>query len=391
MSASGIPIDKRRPVWPIAVLVLLVLAMVPHLAWRLTPLRGLDVLIVNKTLPHPEYREHERLHWWLTHRRIAAPDGSALWDPARHFVGFDPTTRRGTDLDDFQLRRVQLLYLADAYGVYSADYAQRSPTDSATAAVEQSTRIYGGVQLAEVEALERYSKRGGHIIAEFNTLEDPTSGTEAGERLGLLLGAEYQRWLGRWYADLSSLEEIPKWMRDRHQRRFGRPWDRVGPGIVVFSETDDALVVIDSTHFTQRWPVTLEVHAPDDPLTANVRSGQPYWYWFSGVRAINDANVLASWELHVDSASRAELAAAGFGHRLPAIVRRPGLPLRVYVTGDIADVGAKPPPLERTRLLDWLGRWNVRQVRPGVQRRFYWNVTLPFWDAVLEQALERQD
>lgn len=387
MSGSAIPREQRRPVWAIALLVVLLVLLLPHLVWRLTPLRALNVVIVNKTLPHPAYREHERLHWWLSHRRIAAPDGSAYWDPTKHFIGFDPGTRRGTDLDDTHLRHAEFVYIADAYGVYSADYAVRDSADSATAAVEHSEKLYGGMQLAEVEALERFSRRGGHIVAEFNTLEDPTSGTEAGERLGLLLGAEYQRWLGRWYADLASLEEIPKWMRERHERRFGRPWDRVGPGIVVFAETDDAMVVIDSTHFTQAWPVTLEVHAPADPLTTNVRSGQPYWYWFSGVRAINDAHVLASWELHVDSTARAELAAAGFSHRLPAIVRRPGLPLRAYVTGDIADVGAKPPPLGRTRMLDWLGRWNVRQTRPGVQRRFYWNVTLPFWDAVLGEVV----
>jgi hypothetical protein len=375
--------SRRRPVWPIAVLLFLLLFAIPHLAWRFTPLKRVGVVVVNKTLPHPAYREHERVTWWLTHRRVASPRGDANWDVARDFVGFNPATRTGTDLTSQHLRGARLVYIADSYGVYTADYEQRVATDSLRAAVEHTQKIYGGMQLAEVEALELFSRAGGHIVAEFNTLEDPTSGTEAGARLGALLGVEYQRWLGRWYADLSSLEEIPRWMRERHQRKYGRPWDRVGPGIVVFSEVDDQLVVIDSSHFTAQLPVTLETHAPADPLTANIRPGLGYWYWFSAVRAIDDANVLASWQLNVDSTAKAELAAAGFSHRLPAIVRRPGLPLRVYVTGDIADVGWKPPPLLRTRFLDWLGRWNVRQIRPGVQRRFWWNVTLPFWDAVL--------
>ena len=83
--------------------------------------------------------------------------------------------------------------------------------------LEPSQRIYGGMTADEVDALTRYVQRGGDLVAEFNTLEQPTSGTEQGVALGALLGVRYQRWLGRWYANLESSDEIPRWMRKKFE------------------------------------------------------------------------------------------------------------------------------------------------------------------------------
>lgn len=365
----------------IALLVLLTVLFGPHLSWRLTTPRAVTVVLVDKTLPHPRWREHERLHWWLDHRRVLDPRGTVAWDETRDYVGYDPVARRGHDLTDSTLAAADLVYIADAYGVYQGDYGSDSTTG-----LEPSARIYGGVTLDETAALERYVARGGSLVAEFNTLEEPTSTTEASARVGALLGVRFERWLGRWYSDLSSAEEIPRWMRERYERIYWKPWGFRGPGIVVISETSDRLVVIDSSEFAGAWPITVEVDDTGDPLTARVRTGQPYWYWFSGVSPTDSGSVLASYRLHVTPAASQRLAMFGFPTRFPAVVRHRGSGVRAYFAGDFADVGVEPPPLRRTRFLDWFGRWTARETKPGSQRRFFWRVTIPLWDAMLSEA-----
>lgn len=379
---------RRLPVKRlVALLLLLFLLVAPHLWWRSTPLRPHRVLVVDKTLPRPEWREHERLQWWLSHRRVVSPRQDALWDPTRDYIGYDPVAKRGTDLTDAALDSVDLVYIADAYGVYQGDYLLDD--DSSThGELEPSQRIYGGVTTDEVDALTRFVRRGGDLVAEFNTIEEPTSSTPASDALGALLGVRYQRWLGRWYADLGSADEIPRWMLERYERVYWKPWTFRGPGIVIFGEASDRIVVIDSSEFTARWPITVEVdeQAADDPLLRGVRNGQPYWYWISGTEPTDSGRVLAWYDFHVSGEAKRRLEAMGFEARFPAVVRHRGAGMRAYFAGDFADVGLRPPPLMRTRGLDWFGRYTARDKKPGIQRRFFWRVTLPIWDAMLAES-----
>lgn len=379
-TARRLPIVRST----IAVAVLVLLAL-PVLWWRFTPARAVGVVVVDKTLPFPQWREHERVHWWLDHRRVMDPRGGVAWRPESDYVGYDPVNRRGSDLDSTHLAAARLVYIADAYGVYSGDY--RVDADSAAAPDNApSALLYGGMHDAEVDALERFVARGGHVVAEFNTLEDPTAGTAAGDRLGRLLGVRFDRWLGRWYGDLSADSEIPAWMKARYERIYWKPWAFRGPGLVVFSGVDDRMVVIDSSEFAARWPVTLEVDDARDPLTRGVSGGQPYWYWFSGVTPTDSGRTLAHFRLHVSDAAQARLRAMGFTTTLPAVVRHRGPGMRAYLAGDFADVGTAPPPLRRTRGTDWLGRLQSRSGKPGRQQRFFWRVTIPLWDGMLDEV-----
>lgn len=386
----GEPLDAVQVVrFPVrrTVLALLVIGLVvfPLLWWRLTPLRRVGVVVVDKTLPQAMWREHERVHWWLEHRRVMGPRGDAEWLFAKDYVGYDPVAKRGRDLERADLEDARLVYIADAYGVYAGDYLVDD--DSTThGELEPSARIYGGMTDGEVDALERFVADGGSVVAEFNTLEEPTAGTAAGDRLGALLGARFERWLGRWYGDLSAADEIPRWMRERYERVYWKPWEFRGPGLVFFSDVGDRIVVVDSSEFTSPWPVTFEVDEPADPLVRRARAGQPYWYWMSGVAPTDSGRVLAHFELHITDAAKARMQAMGFSTRPPAVIRHRGPTLRAYFPGDFADVGSAPPPLKRMRGMDWLGRLQAREWKPGVQKRFFWRVTIPLWDGMLDEV-----
>ncbi len=58
--------------------------MKPDSAWR--------VRVVDKTVPHVNYREHAALFWVLRHEKAATPQGRRDWDLHEDYVGFYPVS-----------------------------------------------------------------------------------------------------------------------------------------------------------------------------------------------------------------------------------------------------------------------------------------------------------
>ncbi|MBI3790801.1 MAG: hypothetical protein HY275_07970 [Gemmatimonadetes bacterium] len=375
---------RRR--WPIAVALLAIAWAVPFLGWYLVPRAAAGVVILDKTVPRDDRREHLRLMWWLTHSRVPTADGS-WWDATRDYVGYDPEQRQGRLLEARTLEHARLAYLADAYGVYTADLPVDGAAPTGPAALARSTPIFAGVTLPEAQALAAFRERGGAVVAEFNVLESPTAGTPAAAVLERLLGAHYTGWLARSYDDLASDDEIPAWMRTKWQRRHRTPWNFRGPGTVLFGEADDRIAVILREQVEGRHAMTLEVDRPLDPLMRGVEGGAGYGYWVSGIEPTDSGVTVASFQLHVDSAARAQLAHEGFALRFPAIVRRTTGPRAAYIAADLADAASVPPYVQRTV---WLDAWRAHRVRDAVGAEgdldFFWRVIAPVWDATLRLA-----
>ncbi len=376
---------KRRKRWPLVLAVAVVLVVTPFAGWYLVPRAPAGVVIVDKTVPHLDRREHLRLMWWLTHVRVPTAAGT-WWDEKLDYVGYNPDSSRGLLLDDATLTSARLAYLADAYGVYTADVNTSGP-----AALARSTPIFAGVQLDEARALAAFRARGGAVVAEFNVLESPTAGTEAGAILEQLLGAHYLGWLGRAYDNLASDDEVPPWMRAQWQRRHRTPWNFSGPGYVLFSEKEDRIAVILREQFEGPHPLTVEIDRPDDPLMRGASGGGGYRYWISGIAPTDSGVTLASFAFHVDTAARAMLAREGFPLRFPAIVRRTTGPLAAYIAADVSDAPVTPPYVQRTVLLDWWRAWRVTgAVGEDGDLDFFWRVVAPVWDATLRLSEPRR-
>lgn len=370
--------SRRR--WDLRLLFLLACVaaawLLPRVAWRLTPARPAALVIVDKTVPRRDWREHGGLTWWLEHARRLTPAGTP-WDAQRDYAGWDPVAGREVPLDSARLAGARLVYVADAYGVYDADFA------TGLDALERTRRRTGGVTLDEARRLAAFRARGGAVVAEFNTLESPTAGTPAAGVLEATLGARYLRWLGRWYRDLASEDEIPRWMRARWRSRTGQAWAFTGSGVVLFGEDDARLVVLTADRFTGPAPVTLALDAPGDPLVRGVRDGAPYRYWMAGIAPTDSGRVLASWTLHVDDEGRRQLAAEGFPVRFPAIVRHVRPPLAAYVAADLAELQGDPAG-RRTRGLDgWLAWWARHD---GDAESTLRDVALPLWAGMAREA-----
>ncbi len=307
----------------VALAAVLLVLFGPHVAWRLTTSRTLDVVIVDKTVPFRNYREHAAIPWILHALSIRTPRGDFL-DPARDYVGFDPETKKGLDLTAARLARADVLFVTDTYGVYVGDYERRGDI----AALERSPKIYGGMSVDEAAAIEGFVARGGLVFAEFNTFASPT-GDDARARLQKLFGVRWTKWVARYWPSLEDPDEVPRWVGRVFERVTGAPFAFTGPGL-VFVRDDVDMVVLRPEDLTAE--VVAQVRTPAGAALGLPERGA-FWFWMDIVE-VQGGEVLVDHVLGVTERGAAKLAAHGIPRRFPALVKNAGT---YYFAGDFVD------------------------------------------------------
>lgn len=106
-------------------IALLVLVVFPYVHWQLLEPIHLEVAIIDKTVPDESFREHLGITWLLNHMKYVKRDG-ASYDLATDYYGFVPDDHQQTysirPLPD-SYNDVDLIYVADTYGVYEEDFS----------------------------------------------------------------------------------------------------------------------------------------------------------------------------------------------------------------------------------------------------------------------------
>lgn len=202
-------------------LIIVLIFTAPYLLWLIQPSSTLPGRIVDKTVPDHTYREHNALIWSLNHYKIRASESRLTWQKAGDYLGFYPAPEsafspenpgKGVLLSAKDLEGQQWTYVTDTYGVYRQDvenakaYEQRQKNKdlplqnreakSPLQSPDYSPHIYGGAQASEVDVLEAFSAKGGHLIGEFNLFASPTR-EAVRERLEQLFGVQWSGWTGR--------------------------------------------------------------------------------------------------------------------------------------------------------------------------------------------------
>lgn len=343
-----------------------VLAIVfgPAVVWKVSPAKTLEIVVVDKTVPFRNDREHAAIPWMLHALKIENGLGKFL-DPARDYVGFDPVDRAGRDLTAETLAYANVLFIADTYGVYVGDYQR--PGDQA--ALERSPKIYGGISDEEARAIEAFNGRGGMTLAEFNTFGSPTDeGPRA--RLEAMFGVHWTHWVARYWPNLQDPNEVPRWVGTVYERVTGHPFDLTGGGFVMVRDDADILVLRDGKELGPR-VITQERLAPGAAFGFPERGGFRYWMDVVGAP---DAEVLYEHTLDVTPAGERELAAHGLNRRFPAVTRRRDA---WYFAGDFVDNSMDLGNPERAWLLTY------RQDRvgcggtPTAEEAFFWGWYVP--------------
>lgn len=374
--------------------VLLVVAgllAVGPLAWTLNAEREVRIRVLDKTVPHDDYREHAGLHWALNHLRTSRSDGMRPWRPEQDYVGWYPQRRDaqakpfGEDLTARHLADVDLLYVADTYGVYKDDL---TGAEQQRTALDYSERIFGGLSTQEAEHIEAFARRGGHVVAEFNTFASPT-GAPARKIMEDVLGVDWSGWTGRPFEDLSDHEQVPRWAMRDWERHHGSPWTHQGPGWIL-SHRDTRIQVLHHGPDVGPSGMRLELVPGSDPLVAGLPARMDYRFWFDVVAARPDSTPLAHYRFDLTDSGREKLDRYGIPSRFPAIVLASRAPLRLYLAGDFADARFDRGlywSKARRAMMDGLGLGG----RHRDQRAFFWLFYLPLLEHVLDAVRPPRD
>ncbi|HEY4013558.1 MAG TPA: hypothetical protein VGM06_09485 [Polyangiaceae bacterium] len=303
---------------------ILVPTALPYVAWRLEKAKTLDVVIVDKTAPFRNYREHAAIPWLLHAMKLKSRTGRFL-DPALDYVGYDPVDKRGHDLTEHDLAGADVLVIADTYGVYVGDYQR--PGEQA--ALERSPKIYGGLAIEEATAITAFAARGGTIIGEFNAFASPTDDA-ARAKMEALFGVRWTHWVARYWPNLQDANEVPKWIGRIYERVYHHPFDLRGGGLVFVHEDSDIVVLRDDDDLRSG---VLSQERTRGGTVFDLPDRGAFAYWLDVVES-TASEVLYEHVVDTTKAGEETLIAHGLSRRFPAVTRRWGA---WYFAGDFVD------------------------------------------------------
>ncbi len=376
---------RRRAVrfWLFFVLALVLIVIIgSFILWQLSPGASCRTLVVDKTVPHPDYREHQSLFWVLNHAKVINKGGERTWRPGRDYVGFYPKKFIASDaafssnLESAQTIGVDLIFLADTYGVYADDY--RFPEKYRTH-LDYSKKIFGGLGMEEVEAIEDFVRNGGALVAEFNTFHHPTPHVVK-QRMEKLLGLRSTGWMGRYFADLANRGDVPAWALRHWKTHSGEEWDFSGSGYIL-THTNAQVLVLEEEKDVEADGLQIRPARPVDPLMEGTSTSTPYCFWFDIEEPEEGTEVLAQYQFRLTAQGREKMQEFGVPESFPAVLRASQTPLRLYFAGDFSDNNIYHGPYffygwsKLRRLLCCTG---INQT----QNRFFWDFYVPLLENI---------
>jgi len=337
----------------------------PFLLWQWKEERTLDMIVIDKTVPIDDYREHQGLFWILENAKLTKPDGS--WYRAESdYYGNHPST--GIADRNLSLHRhPDLIYVTDTYGVYRADLGERKQTG------ERSDLLYGGLTAYEWDQIMNAKSEQTTMILEFNSIASPTS-ESVRQIVEKSMGFRWTGWIGRHFPDLQS-EEVPVWLKRNYEAQEGISWDMlIGEGI-AFVDESDRIVLLQADDFTGRVRFTL---TPQGKHRYPNAADSEYGYWFDVMVPDKRLDIEATYKLQLTEKGSVKLRENGIPDQFPAVLHDPERRM-YYFSGDYADIAVKyiarlDPPKSLFRL--------VAKIRED--ERFYWQSYVPMMNHILD-------
>ncbi len=331
---------KRRRLIALIVLIIAVATSplwVSFLVWQNAPFRAQRVELVDYSVPFVSGREHRGAAWLLNHLKYQPYRGRRYAATGTH-AGYDPTDRKHPrPIASLDLTQTDWILLTDAYGVYTDDFRD-VPNEQSH--MDFSTKIFGGLSLADAEAIAGHAARGRHALLEFNSIEDPTV-PEARALIEGLFGIHWTGWTGRVFLDLRDTTDVPWWLPRVFEEQYGGvPLPRTP--VLALAHRDGRLLLVPD-------PFSLRI-APELVLTDTGRrvlpeanGGTNYYYWFPILEAAPGTEVLAELEFPRTARMDSVRALADVPPRIPLITRRTdGGAHRVYLAADLSDPDFDP-------------------------------------------------
>ena len=406
--------------------------------WLGEPDNTRRIRIVDKTVPHPNYREHDALIWVLNHGKTSPVDHSGPW-LKNDYIGYHPTRitslekhlekfliedevklesslpqnpdhkskainpmnffmekidKSGNFAGDFyvkiqneetiigesltrqRLEPADILYITDTYGVYIHDYVK----EDFSTHLDYSKVIFGGFDLFEVKVMEQFASIGGNIIAEFNSFASPTHG-EARRRMEKLFGVKWTEWTGRFFNELSDFNEVPAWAKRNWKKHYNEEWNFKGPGWLITHEDTRLFVLVDGQDVLPKGLLIKDVKT-DDSLMQDVFNDVPFRFWFDFIIPEPGSEVLAKYHFHLSSSGKELFSKFGLPEQFPAVTRASKSPLRIYFSGDFSDNDLERGPYYMAWITKIKNMFRFQE-RYIDQSAFFWEFYVPMMKNIL--------
>lgn len=361
--------------------------------WFLTPKTKLVAAIIDKTVLTKAGQEHSSFYWILNQERYSKTSKKS-YSINRDYYGFFPLEDekfkiKGLErFSDNQINRLSmdadLVYFTDTYGIYNNEWYQKKNIN------ERSGMLYGGLSANDVE-LARLMKAGRKlIIAEFNTIGDPTDSTaRAGFEKEFAI--KWTGWTARYFENLDTTVnmELPQWLINSYKKQHHNQWPFKKSGIAFVSNDDRVAILEDSVHLSNPMPY-IQTNAQGQK-ELGLPSEIKYPFWFDIIEYDTKVNQsAANFKISLNDRGLAELKKQGIPAVFPAITYHKGDDyLFYYFSGDFCD----NPISINTSYFKGIGyfKWIFYDDRNPMERHsFFWNYYRPLMSAILKEYSENK-
>ncbi len=346
--------------------------------WKMMPDKPIDVIIIDKTVPTREYREHNSLMWILNNLKYVDKKTDKPFRYDKDYYGFVPLRETRYNVRELpeDLESPDLIYLTDTLGVYKNDLNLQTVTG------KRSDLLYGGTERQDIDTIKRSMLQTTVLIAEFDTLATPTNAVVSRD-MESLMGVEWTGWTGRYFIDLNiSNDEIPRWLIAGYEKQGGKKWLYNGPGFAFVHKSGTVFVMAQGRDIGNR---LLEIDFKREAVERfGVQDKVRYYYWFDIVKPKVDVEVIANYNLDVTARGRAILDRYGLKKSFPAVVRKETPFVSYYFAGDFAD--NKPIPRIYNSFLIRPVYSVLTKDAPGNTNNFFFEVYYPLIRGILEET-----
>jgi len=374
------------------ILILVGIPLISYLIWFSTPSKNAGILVIDKTVRDKSLTEHQGIFWTLEHSKIQKTDGG-FYDPSEDYLGFFPNGKETfgekkdlggkskAQIDDLVAKH-DLIFLADTYGVFENDFT-KPPVES------PSKKIYGGMDLAEIQLISSAKRQGKTVIAEYNAMASPTPKPIRME-FENLMGIKWTGWIGRYFDELDTTQnkDIPRWMVKQYQNQHGA-WNLIGPGLIFLKESGEIEAFIFNRDVLNKTPLirTQKVNKHGFTLPQVV----PYPDWFDVVMIERDYQVVSYYDINPTAEGLKRLRSMGLPRFFPAVVfRQLDNSRQYYLAGDFSEIKES---LGSPRFSGLPFLWRSLYVAADFtdRRSFFWNYYNPLLEQMIDQALESKN
>ncbi|MDD2620872.1 MAG: hypothetical protein PHC92_09425 [Syntrophomonadaceae bacterium] len=356
---------------------LLIIIIGPVIYWNKMPEKPLNIWIVDKTVPVPDYREHKGLMWILNYNKIISAESNEDFHYDQDYFGFFPQADGKYDNRELANAKEEpdLIYLADTYGVYNGDYMFSKVKDG-------KDLIYGGLSTDEINSIKANIGNGNTIIGEYNIAAAPTN-LENRRELEKIFGLRWLGWKGLYYKELSRDLEIPEQVVENYEEQQKQRWSFAGEGYVLISDNDEVVVLESKKHFGNKG---LQIIF-NEPFSSefNVSKTAGYYNWFEFVKPQPGVETIANYKLDLTDQGKKLFAELGLAAQFAAIVRNENVQYKsYYFAGDFADIQ------NISKIKKFIGFDRIKKITSSINKRtqdyFFWNAYVPMMNKIISNV-----